>query len=193
MSLTKIFRGKNFAIVMISATLGLAGVLNWMEASEDNLDDFDVVSMAKPNVPIAVDINAPEGLTEDPDQTTKIEAVVRQFKDIGDQPVTYHWNLPEGVEIQNGELSGVIMGLADGSATLSISVKGLSSEVQKNILLDLNTDMNGQNVGAVGVYSTHERNRDLSLTPRQPASKSWFQKAGSGEAQKGLPPKGVHF
>ncbi len=186
----------------ISLCLGSAGVFSWISAQdrqdENDFSQDELTLYSKSHVPIQVEITSPEGLPLNADETTKLEAVVHRFPEMGNDPVIYHWNLPDGVEIQTGELSGVILGLSQDSATISISVKGLSPEIRKNILLDLNTDMNGQTVGATGVYSTHTTNPDLSVTPREPASSGFFRKA-SGKANsgksghRGLPPKGVHF
>lgn len=194
MSLTKSSKRKFFVLALLSMILGVGGTLSWMDHDEDSPWSHGAEPFAKANVPMETVITVPGGLPSNGDETTKIEAIVTQLADMGGEPITYHWNLPEGVSIQTGELSGVILGLNQNSATISITVKGLSSDVKKSVLLDLNTDMNGQSVGMTASYSTFEKNMDLSDSPRQPASKGWFQKASSGKSEKkGLPPKGVHF
>lgn len=185
---------KHIVIAIISMILGVGGTISWMNQEDDALWNHGVSALSKANVPLQIQITTPGGLPSSGDETTKLEAVVSQTEDMGGEPITYHWNLPEGVSIQTGELSGVILGLDQNSATISISVKGLSTEAQKNIMLDLNTDLNGQSVGMTASYSTFETKPDLSVSPRQPASKGWFQKASDdGTPKKGLPPKGVHF
>jgi hypothetical protein len=185
---------KNTILASLIVGIGLIGAFSWMSAESEKVQSHaDEMVVSKSHVAINVTVNTPEGLPSNEDETTKLEAVVQQFPQMGNEPVTYHWNLPEGVEIQTGELSGVILGLNQASATISISVKGLSPETPKNVFLDLNTDMNGQMVGATGVYSTQPTNADLTTSPRQPASKGFFNKSEAEVSRKGLPPKGVHF
>ena len=184
---------KNLILVGITAIVAGAGYYSWTNGDHEVMMS-PVHVQAKSNVALNISINAPEGLSSNPDKTTKLEAVVEKFVEMGAEPVTYHWYLPKGVSIQSGELSGVILGLKDNSATITISVQGLTSQEAQNIQLDLNTDMNGQMVGATGSFSTQVTNPDLSVSPREPASKGFFKKAGAEAAgKKGLPPKGVHF
>lgn len=192
MSIEKVFKPKNLVILGL-ITFSAGSGLFWWSHSDHYAAFTSVQRMGKSYVPIQVEIKAPTGIPKSADETTELEAVVHQFTDMGDEPVTYHWQLPEGVVIQSGELSGVILGLNQNAATLTISVKGLSPEVQESIFLDLNTDMNGQSVAAQGVFSTYQINPDLSVSPRQPASEGWFGKAQPKPEKRGLPPKGVHF
>lgn len=193
MSLRKSSQRKFLVLGLLSMILGVGGTLSWMSQDEDSPWNHDAAAMNKSNVPLETVISVPNGLPTNADETTKLEAVITQLEDMGGEPITYHWNLPKGVSIQTGELSGVILGLNNSSATISISVKGLSSGEQKSVFLDLNTDMNGQSIGMTASYSTFETNADLSVSPRQPASKGWFQKASGSSGKKGLPPKGIHF
>lgn len=186
---------KNTILAGITAIIAGAGYYSWTYADHEQLETADEMVQTKSNVPLSIVISSPEGLPTSPDTNTKLEAVIEKFNELGGDPVTYHWNLPKGVSIQSGELSGVILGLNQTSATISITVQGLSAKEPQNITLDLNTDMQGQTVGATGVFSTHTQNADLSVTPREPASSSALRKANSENApvKKGMPPKGVHF
>lgn len=185
------------SVGIFGLVLGLA-FASYKEAEQRHPNGFWV--SAKPRVPFGAMVFAPQGLPESPEEATVLEARVETLPGgpvaLEDRPMLYRWNLPEGVAIDSGEMSGTLLNLTQGPQTVTITVRGLSASVEQSVSLDLTSEMEGQTIGWTAVYSTFTTERDLSRRAREPASKGWFMFGKSKSEEPGpqkKAPKGLHL
>lgn len=152
----------------------------------------------KPNSPLRVHLESPEGLAFFPEEVTRIEAKI-QFTVHLEAPLKFQWDLPEDVELVEGESSGVIPPLPPGEIVqISISVRGIGYKAEpRNIQLNLATVMKGQRIGAHGLYASHPMTPDGSFRPRVEKARSgnWLfgKAAAEDDTPVARPPRGLHF
>lgn len=155
----------------------------------------------KPNAPIRLHLSSPEGMAYTGDEITEIEAMVQLIMPLPNE-ARYRWRLPEGVELMDGDLEGLLPDLRAGEIhQVRIRVKGLGyKEVPKNISFEVMTILNGQRIAATDIFASHLEQPDGSFKPRKEPRRSsagWFGKANIEEDDVRIPkdkaPRGIHF
>lgn len=154
----------------------------------------------KPNTAIRIHLTSPSGLAFTGDEITEIQAML-QLSAPAQNAVNYHWVLPQGVVLMDGEMRGTLPSLqVDEIYRTSIRVKGIGyKELPTNISFTAQTQLNGQNVGATAIFGSHELQANGNFRvrkEREPANSSgWLKKASDDEPEipRDKAPKGIHF
>lgn len=154
----------------------------------------------KPNSPIRIHLYSPRGLALRGHEATQVQALVQLTQSI-DQPLDFEWQLPEGVEVVQGDMRGTLNDLRRGQIyRVAVVVTGLGvKELPRNISLTVSTRINNQKIAATGVFASHDLQPDGSRRARREKSRdpaSWFSKSSSDEDEEiplVRPPRGLHF
>lgn len=157
----------------------------------------------KPNAPIRIHLYSPRGMAHYGTETTTIQALVQLTRGMN-RPVSYHWVLPDGVQVVDGNLLGSVPADQVGRIfKTSITVTGLGiKELPRNVNLEVSTEIDGRPIGATGTYASHPMQPDGTFRARkerETGTSSWFSNKATSAAseedslESNPPPKGIHF
>ncbi len=124
----------------------------------------DQLRIAKPNQSIDVRLEVIGGFPTHDNEDALLRVTLKLERDM-QAGVGYVWVLPPGAELTSGLLREDLTGLSPGQEIIrEITLRGFSSEgMPRNVQFEATGKVDGINIGASSVISSHPTRRDLSI------------------------------
>lgn len=141
-------------LVIFGSLLGM-GYLTFFQkektVADHKFDSTFIPSPGKANLPIQIKIDFSE-IPESPDSPTHLRGLFKVVD--SDGPVKFEWELPPGVQIQSGQISGEFNIAAQPFYESRITVFGLSKSEQMRVRLKVQTSRMGKPLFRVAGFVT---------------------------------------
>lgn len=186
-------------IALLTESSGQSGEALKTVPRENQQTPRRFATIRKPSAPLNVDVIAPNGFSESESGSILLEGTIELSTGVS-EPVFFTWHLPEGVQLVDGPLTGMVPPLTRGQHyTTLVEVRGFTStDKPQRIMLDVSTKIAGSPIGASSGVSSHKvgLRGEVKPRPKNEGGANFLRRKSQRPDQRREPaklPRGLHL